>query len=287
MLGIFSKKSNSQELIENSPENSSDETESSAGEEEAVDELLEYAGENFITKGKNQCHAVIQSNGLYLIKKWALNRHIDEKVVNEIKENYIQDIKKIGMPHMLDPIHVSHFVDEEGNNIYEIMDGQHRYKALYEIHNDKELNVNNFDISLEIHRVYSEEEKMELFDIINRRKQIDRTHLIDYKIPIFIDQFSKYWLENYSFNIFGINRPRMPKNIFEAILNKHKSKIQKYTIEELLTIFESINKDISKLPRSKQFGKSSRPSTKIFNEAVEKGFYLGLDKNMGWFDKFF
>jgi hypothetical protein len=100
---------------------------------------------------------------------------------------------------------------------------------------------------------------------------------------MFIDKFSRHWLDTYSFNIFGVNRPRIQKNVFEGMLSKYREKLEKYSVIELLDVFSNINRNISMLPRGKQFGKSSRPSKKILNEAMEKNFYLGLDKNLDWF----
>jgi hypothetical protein len=162
MLGYFlntTEKSNDHHQVDQSDYTNTD-CSSDTESDYDIDNLLEYAGDNIIQKGENQWHIQITSNGLSLITKWALNRHIDEKIVKQIKDAYIEDITTKGRPHMLDPIHVSHYIDDTDRNIYEILDGQHRYKALYEIHFDEELKLNIFPVSLEIHRVKNEEEKM-------------------------------------------------------------------------------------------------------------------------------
>lgn len=249
-----------------------------------TDDLLSYA-KNVMRKNKNQTHAVVESNSLPLMKTWALNRHIDQKEVNGLKEVFITDIQELGFPRLFDPIHLCHFTDDSGEHIYEIIDGQHRYKALLEIHEDQDLNFDNFEIYVEIHEVSNEEEKMDLFDKINRRKQINRKDLIDYKIPTFIDQFEQSWVKKYKTKIYGKNRPFIDRSLLEKKLKQFSEKLEKYNVEELIALFCQLNKDISKNPRCRQHGTSSRPSTETFYKAKDKNFYLGLDRNLGWMEK--
>jgi len=263
-----------------------EETDSSSDCENELDtdDILSYSI-NVMEKNKNQTHAVVESNSLHLMKTWELNRHIDQKEVNELKEVFINDIRELGYPRLFDPIHLCHFLDEKEEHVYEIIDGQHRYKALLEIHEDQDLNFDNFDIYVEIHEVNNEKEKMNLFDKINRRKQINRKDLINYKIPSFIDQFEQNWLKKYKTKIYGKNRPFIDRSLLEKKLKSQSERLEKYNVEELIGIFAQLNKDISKNPKANQFGKSSRPSPGTFYKAKEKNFYLGLDKNLDWIEK--
>ena len=262
------------------------ESEESEDEEETYSEnILDYANDRLLKKNPTQYHAIISSNSLELVKKWALNRKINDSYVNELKKVYIQDIIQHGYPRLLDPIHISTYIDSNGDNIYEIIDGQHRYKALYELHDDQTLNLDIFDVSIELHLVKSEEEKMELFDKINRRKQINREDLIDYKIPIFIDKLAEYWKENHTFEIYGSQRPRINKSVLESKMKTCMDKLDKYKIVDLMDIFFQINKDIGKLPRKHRCGKIGTASRKMHDRTDDIKFYLGMDNKLGWLDK--
>lgn len=262
------------------------ESEESEDEEETYSEnILDYANGRLLKKNPTQYHAIISSNSLELVKKWALNRKINDSYVNELKKVYIQDIIQLGYPRLLDPIHISTYIDSNEDNIYEIIDGQHRYKALYELHDDQTLNLDIFDVSIELHLVKSEEEKMELFDKINRRKQINREDLIDYKIPIFIDKLAEYWKENNNFEIYGTQRPRINKSVLESKMKTCMDKLDKYKIIDLMDIFFQINKDIGKLPRKHRCGKIGTASRKMHDRTDDIKFYLGMDNKLGWLDK--
>lgn len=255
--------------------------ESDSNSGEYKENILFYA-KNVMNKNNNQIHAILDSNALHLMKIWALNRHINRDDLNYLKGIFIEDIKSFGYPRLFDPIHLCHFCDENGDNVYEIIDGQHRYKALLEIH--EEFNFENFDVVVEIHKVNNETEKMELLDKINCRKQINRNDLIDYKIPSFIDMLERYWLNNFKTKIYGINRPFICRTKLQKNLKNISEKLEKYNLNDLLEKFIFINREISKRTQKNQCGKSSCPKKLTFDKAKSKNFFLGLDKNMEWIE---
>lgn len=190
-----------------------------------------------------------------------------------------------GIPVMFDPIHLTHSLNESGEHIYDIIDGQHRYKALFDIHQTE--HYMNFDVYIAVHEIETEEDKMVLLDIINERKPIRREDIIQYKIPMFLDALKKYFYgregQGSKYIIYGKNRPRLDKDELTRRLNtvSMRERMAKYSVDDLLRFFLNENRNISRMPRGIQCG-SGKTTKSILDKAVQNDFYLGLDKNMVW-----
>lgn len=119
---------------------------------------------------------------------------------------------------------------------------------------------------------------MHLLHIVNNRKHCELESNISYEISDIVSTLS----EHLPTNIWGEFRPFMSKPVFIERLKKNIDHIrQEYdSVEDYVGKLIQTNEEIGKLPKYKRGG-----GTKSTNEKAEEiGFFLGLDKNMGWLE---
>jgi len=202
---------------------------------------------------------------------WALNRKIDRDHVRLLFDAYEKDAKIGQQICFFDMIHITYNVISDE---VKVIEGQHRIQALEEIRRKYLAYECKFPAVL--WNVSDDNDMMHLLHIVNNRKHFELEENISYEISDIISTLS----DHFQTNIWGEFRPFMSKPVF---IEKLKQKIdhirQDYdSVEDYVDKLIQINEDIGKLPKYKRGG-----GTKSTNEkAEEMGFFLGLDKNMGW-----
>jgi len=204
---------------------------------------------------------------------WALNRKIDREHVRLLFEAYEKDAKIGQQICFFDMIHITYNVVSDE---VKVIEGQHRIQALEEIRRKYPAYECKFPAVL--WNVSDDNDMMHLLHIVNNRKHFELESNISYEISDIVSTLS----DHFQTNIWGEFRPFISKTVF---IEKLKQKIdhirQEYdSVEDYVTKLIQINEDIGKLPKYKRGG-----GTKSTNEKAEEiGFFLGLDKNMGWLE---
>jgi hypothetical protein len=202
---------------------------------------------------------------------WALNRKIDRDHVRLLFDAYEKEVKIGQQICFFDMIHITYNVVSDE---VKVIEGQHRIQALEEIRRKYPAYECKFPAVL--WNVSDDNDMMHLLHIVNNRKHFELEANISYEISDIVSTLSDY----FQTNIWGDFRPFMSKPVF---IEKLKQKIdhirQEYdSVEDYVAKLIQINEDIGKLPKYKRGG-----GTKSTNEKAEEiGFFLGLDKNMGW-----
>ena len=231
-------------------------------------------GDLFLPYSKDRNICIIKAGGLKYIKLWELNRKINLEKVESIYKSIVENIKKYNEPDLLEPLHIAFVIY---TNQYELIDGQHRYKSLERLYNE---GYTCFEIPIFLHQVKSDSDKVKLFNKINNRLMIQEEDIIDSSIPKILDFIESYWFnKSKKWTPYGINRPRINKEILVKKLKENLSKINKIPFSKIKEYFIERNEYIKNLPRNKRNGgQKANPH----NKADEFNFYLGLDKNMKW-----
>ena len=204
---------------------------------------------------------------------WALNRKIDRDHVRLLFDAYEKDAKIGQQICFFDMIHITYNV---GSDEVKVIEGQHRIQALEEIRRKYPAYECKFPAVL--WNVSDDNDMMHLLHIVNNRKHFELESNISYEISDIVSTLS----DHFQTNIWGEFRPFISKPVF---IEKLKQKIdhirQEYdSVEDYVGKLIQINEEIGKLPKYKRGG-----GTKSTNEKAEEiGFFLGLDKNMGWLE---
>lgn len=204
---------------------------------------------------------------------WALNRKIDRDHVRLLFDSYEKDAKIGQQICFFDMIHITYNV---GSDEVKVIEGQHRIQALEEIRRKYPAYECKFPAVL--WNVSDDNDMMHLLHIVNNRKHFELEGNINYEISDIVSTLS----DHFQTNIWGEFRPFMSKPVFiERLKQKIDHIRQEYdSVEDYVDKLIKINEDIGKLPKYKRGG-----GTKSTNEkAEEMGFFLGLDKNMGWLE---
>jgi hypothetical protein len=240
-----------------------------------IDEFLENVEplSNFPNSKHKGYMANCSLNCLHILHSpiWALNRKIDRDHVRLLFDAYEKDVKIGQQICFFDMIHITYNV---GSDEVKVIEGQHRIQALEEIR--RKYPVYECKFPAVLWNVSDDNDMMHLLHIVNNRKHFELEENISYEISDIISTLS----DHFHTNIWGEFRPFMSKPVF---IEKLKQKIdhirQEYdSVEDYVAKLIQINEDIGKLPKYKRGG-----GTKSTNEKAEEiGFFLGLDKNMGW-----
>jgi hypothetical protein len=209
-------------------------------------------------------------NGIEFLDKWELQRKVDTKHATELAKSLKADHKKYGEFIFYDPIHIGKKVNDDK---YYVLDGQHRLEAYQYFY---ERNIYPIQqIPGIIWYSTNEEHFIELFHKINSRLSIDKLKLIQIKLLEIFEGMEK----KYGRNIWGINRPKINKDMFSQKL-RNSDFVHKSSTEEILNKLFKINENLRKMPRASRV----KPNcvTSIHNSAETMDFFLGLDKVMGW-----
>ena len=212
-------------------------------------------------------------NGIEFLDRWELQRKVDKNHATELAKSLKADHKKYGEFIFYDPVHIG---KKANDNKYYVLDGQHRLEAYQYFY---ERNVYPIQQIPAILWYASDEENfIELFHKINSRLSIDKLKLIQIKLLEIFEGMEK----KYGKNIWGINRPKINKDMFCQKLRNSES-VNNLSTEEILTNLFKINEDLRKLPRALRIKPNC--GTSVHNSAETMDFFLGLDKAMGWVAK--
>lgn len=251
-------------------------------EEESVKErLLRYVYANGIIPYPN----TFCTGTLYMFKntfldiigntRWELNRPLDEAHIESLYRSYELEImngKDISFFSHIDIAYV-----KRGNYI-RVIDGQHRMEALREIR--LRYRERTFYIPVVIWDVETELDMMRLLHLTNHKKAFDM-NLIKYDEASLISEMEKKFLSGRFKSIFGKKYPQIDKLKF---IRKIGDKIESWKLRygeicNLVRRIDEIN-DYVKNNINEAWGNS----TIVIEKAVRMGFYLGLDREMGWVD---
>jgi len=210
--------------------------------------------------------------------RWELNRPIDE---NHVKELYNVYEKNPSIP-FYDNIHVAYLKTSDS---FRIIEGQHRMRALGGLFFGGKLENLNFPLVL--WEVNDDNEMMHLLHIINNRKIFEIERFVNYDISDIVTKFGKkYKIVNEKGNadVWGKNRPHINKELFIEKLREKIDHISRnyQPIELFFNKLDEINKDIGKKTRKDKGG-----SKKVNDTADRSNFYLGLDRDLTWFDEIY
>ena len=170
-------------------------------------------------------------------------------------------------------IHITYNV---GSDEVKVIEGQHRIQALEEIR--RKYSTYECKFPAVLWNVSDDNDMMHILHIVNNRKHFELESNISYEISDCCSTLS----DHFPTNIWGEFRPFMSKPVFIERLKKNIDHIrQEYdSVEDYVGKLIQINEEIGKLPKYKRGG-----GTKSTNEKAEEiGFFLGLDKNMGWLE---
>ena len=212
-------------------------------------------------------------NGIDFLDRWELQRKVDMEHANELANSMYIDYKQTKEFIAYDPLHLG---KKPNDDKFYVLDGQHRLEAY-----DYFYKLNKYPIQ-QIPAIlwYAKDEKhfIELFHKINSRLSIDKLKLVQIKLlEIFEGIETKYGK-----TVWGINRPKLNKDIFTDKL-KNTEAIHKLTTEEILNKLYKINEKIRGLPRCLRVKPHCAPS--IHTSAENMDFFLGLNKHMPWIDE--
>lgn len=235
--------------------------------------------ENYINKDsispftKNAKFCTFNWNGIEFLDKWELQRTIDKKHATNLAREMFKDYKKNNQFTFYDPIHVGKKKDDEK---YYVLDGQHRLEAYLYFFRKNEYPVQQIPVI--IWYVETENDFIELFQKINKRLTLDKLQLIQIKLLEIFDKLEK----KYGKTIFGINRPKINKEVFSDTL-RNTDNAHKMTSQEIFDKLVEINNEIRGLSRNNRLTK--KLSSSIHESAENMDFFLGLDRTMSWMSK--
>jgi hypothetical protein len=252
-----------------------DELENELEEENHVNETEPYF-ENFITSRhkytKNSEFITFGWNGIDFLERWELQRKIDYVHASALATSMKRDYKNNKEFISYDPIHLAIRAD----NKYYVLDGQHRLEAYKYFYSSNKYPIQQIPAIL--WKTESDHDFIELFNKINSRLSIDKVKLVQVKLFEIFELLEK----KYTNGIWGLNRPRINKEIFAEKL-RNTDFIHKLTTEQIVSKLISINIQIRKIPRDLRIKPNC--SSNIHNLAEQLDFFLGLDKSMEWIEQ--
>jgi len=265
------EKSDNEQSDNESSYNEKSDNESDNSNNSLSDNIIDCLSNYIIKKIKynntnNAEFGFIKWNGLHFINIWELQRSIDNKHVQKIVQNMEINFAEKQNFYFYDPIHIA-----LENNIYLIIDGQHRLEAYKILFNKNIYPIQN--VPCIIWHIKTDKERLELFDTINQRTIYDKKKLFRYKIIDIIEDLNKYG------NIWGCHRPKINKELFIKKMELNNN-VHKMESSEIIKKIIEINNNIRQLPRNKRC--NTKCSIQVHIKAETIDFFLGYDKNMDW-----
>lgn len=222
---------------------------------------------------KNAEYCKFNWNGIELLEKWELNRKVDKVHATNLAKSMLNDYTKYKEFIFFDFIHIG---KKKNDSKYYVLDGQHRLEAYLYFYERNKYPIQQ--IPSIIWYADDDEHFFELFNKINSRLSIDKLKLMQIKLLDIITG-----LENkYGKNIWGINRPKINKNLFCDKL-KNNDNAHKLSSDEILIKLFTINEKIRVKPRASRVKPNVNIS--IHNSAESMDLFLGLDKTMSWINE--
>tara|TARA_Y100000389_G_scaffold140942_1_gene138808 strand:+ start:1073 stop:2215 length:1143 start_codon:yes stop_codon:yes gene_type:complete len=209
----------------------------------------------------------------YEIKKPNEQRILDNNKVKDIihyQENYYNINNKFNFVGLIN----FHYCKQD--NIYYLVDGQHRYTAINELY--KKYGEINFMIELII--IDKIEEIKENYYLINKNTELpDLPEDLDFDYKDMIEITSKYFFDKYSkiFNDKSTRRPRINKNRFQESIHILFNKLFISKSSDLINIIENFNDKLKKWNwDDNEIGKEFTNREKVLNICFENKIYLGI-----------
>jgi len=193
------------------------------------------------------------------------NRSLEDKRICEFKKSF--------NPKLSEPLIIAIMIEKK--QIY-ILDGQHRFSAIFE--KGCEL-IRNFNIVIDIRYIKSQYEYREHFRAVNNRYYTkDKQNLHKDKFELVKIYLNKTFSSKFKKNtIFAINRPSIRNTTFEDKLLKTKYFLSnKTTAEDIVNLLLRINRlfqqyDDYLIKSNIKYNKST------FNKCVDRNCFLGYD----------
>lgn len=209
-------------------------------------------------------------NGIDLLDRWELQRKVNMDHATKLAYSMRTDYKIHKEFISYDPIHIGKI---ENESPYYVLDGQHRLEAYNYFYQKNEYPIQQ--IPAIIWYVKNQSEFVNIFHKINDRISIDKLKLVQIKLLEIIAALE----DKYGKSIWGLNRPKINKDIFIDKL-KDTDFIHKLTTDEILNALFKINDKIRGLPRNSRV--IPKCGNEIHHKAENLDFFLGLDKQMSW-----
>lgn len=211
--------------------------------------------------------------------RWEMNRQLDEEHINNLFNCYERE-KINGKNNLSFLSHIDMAYVISGNYI-RVIDGQHRMEALKDIR--LKYHDYGFYIPVVIWNVNTELDMMNLLHLINHKKAFDM-NLIKYDEAEFLSEMDKKFRVGRYRSIFGKKRPHIDKDKFLEKIEE-KFKIWKYRYGEISNLIRKIEEINNYIKNNIKESWSNSMSVK--QKANDMGFYLGLDRDMGWVDRIY
>ena len=218
----------------------------------------------------------LSTDELHKINIWIGNRKINKKHTKETKKKLLKNLKETeNKEYATDMLNVGVYINHNNKPTYELLDGQHRYKALLEI--KKQYKKNKLilpPIQVKLNFCKNKEELQELYYKINNRMALTKKDIINEKVIklgyILKSKFKK--------EIFGMKRPRINKDYF----NKKAKDIDydKYTIDTIVKYVLKINERNLKNLKNMDISQSTKDRMK------KSGCALAVNSKCEYLDKF-
>ena len=192
-----------------------------------------------------------------------INNDNVNSIVNYQKDMYIKygEFKFIGV-----------LIIVNFNNNFYLIDGQHRYTAIYKLYNEYK---HNFKINIQIITVNSYEQLNEIYNIINKNTPLPNFEFKDNNEKNIIQEVCDFFKQNYK-NVWSKNersrRPFISFNNFQESLKFIIDNTNIQTSKKLIDVLQERNELLSGFT----IDEFKKVNDNMYNKAKELRFYLGL-----------
>jgi len=203
-----------------------------------------------------------------------IQRIKDNNKVDDIVNYQLDYYKKHNSWNYLGMINLHYCSD---NDIYYIMDGQHRYESLKILYNN---HSHDIEILIEVITVETYSDIKSNYELINKNTPLpDLPEHIDKSIPENIARFFNDKYSQMNSQKPRANRPNIYFNHFQEAVGSLSDKLSDYikTEEEMKTQIISYNDKLSKRTRD-TFPDFKRITDRMWDKCNKSGLYLGLYK---------
>lgn len=217
------------------------------------------------------------------ITNWAFNRQPDESRIEEIK-NFICEPKKIINS-------LFHFSIDKKTDIYEILDGAHRYTAI------KNIDYKIFEETLEktvlimVYINHSKGELIDIFDNLNKSQSVPEIYIskdIEEDEKKIIESVVLKWCSRYKTHFspnINFRSPQINREIFTNLVMNIREQLNIKKEEKLLDVLNILNNFVESHINSTEVPKNleRKLPKKFTDKQIEKcnksGCYLFLYKD--------
>jgi len=203
------------------------------------------------------------------VSVWELNRPIDENHVKNIVDSLEAEYKETKQITVFGSLGLF-----REDNVYKIFDGQHRSRAL-ELILEKYPNLNP-ELTVE---VYETKNPIDLFTKLNQIKPQDEKTKPDSKKEKLVKLIQARFTDRVK-SQRQVHRPRVTLKALMDTINT--GDFAEESPESIMSRLENINAQLARCDMEKLFEKEYQKNpelcTRIYDQASQMGFYLGLRK---------